>query len=239
MPTRSSSIACWPLLITASAGDGTGSTWFGSARARATRPTCRASMPGPIATMSSARSTSDTPFPRFVAEQLAGDALLSRSRGGWASPRQSDWLTQAATGFLVGGTHDIVGNQTVEGMRQQRVDDLDDMITATGTAFLGLTVNCARCHDHKFDPITQQRLLRPAGDLRGCQPCRAPGPRADAQARAAEASCGRRRAGDDRAPPRRVRAPGASRSRHATPPHGQPQAQRRAVRPGQGADGFA
>ncbi|MDG3006050.1 PSD1 and planctomycete cytochrome C domain-containing protein [Paludisphaera mucosa] len=90
----------------------------------------------------------DTPFPRFVAEQLAADALPP-SEG-------DDWLVQAATGFLVGGTHDIVGNATIEGMKQQRVDDLDDVITATGTAFLGLTVNCARCHDHKFDPILQK-----------------------------------------------------------------------------------
>jgi mono/diheme cytochrome c family protein len=87
----------------------------------------------------------DTPFPRFVFEQLAGDTETA-----------SDWLTQVATGFLVGGTHDIVGNQTVEGMLQQRADDLDDMITATGTTFLGLTIQCARCHDHKFDPITQK-----------------------------------------------------------------------------------
>jgi mono/diheme cytochrome c family protein len=83
------------------------------------------------------------PFPQFVREQLAGDA------------GRSDWLAQAATGFLVGGTHDIVGNQTIEGMLQQRADDLDDMITATGTTFLGLTIQCARCHDHKFDPIAQ------------------------------------------------------------------------------------
>ncbi len=86
----------------------------------------------------------DLPFERFVAEQLAGDQLAD-----------GDWLTQAGTGFLVGGTHDIVGNQTVEGSRQQRADDLDDMITAVGTAFLGLSVQCARCHDHKFDPIPQ------------------------------------------------------------------------------------
>jgi mono/diheme cytochrome c family protein len=87
----------------------------------------------------------DTPFTRFAEEQLAGDAIA-----------HADWLAQAATGFLVGGTHDVVGNQTVEGMLQQRADDLDDMITATGTAFLGLTINCARCHDHKFDPISQR-----------------------------------------------------------------------------------
>ena len=86
----------------------------------------------------------DLPFARFVAEQLAGDALPD-----------GDWLSRSATGFLVGGTHDVVGNQTPEGMKQQRVDDLDDMITATGSAFLGLTVHCARCHDHKFDPIKQ------------------------------------------------------------------------------------
>jgi mono/diheme cytochrome c family protein len=86
----------------------------------------------------------DLPFARFVAEQIAGDALPD-----------GDWLSRSATGFLVGGTHDVVGNQTPEGMKQQRVDDLDDMITATGSAFLGLTVHCARCHDHKFDPIKQ------------------------------------------------------------------------------------
>ena len=87
----------------------------------------------------------DLPFSRFVAEQFAGDILPD-----------GDWLTRSATGFLVGGVHDVVGNQTPEGMRQQRVDDLDDMITATGSAFLGLTVHCARCHDHKFDPIKQE-----------------------------------------------------------------------------------
>jgi mono/diheme cytochrome c family protein len=86
----------------------------------------------------------DTPFPRFVLEQFAADTLPD-----------ADWLTQAATGFLVGGTHDVVANLTDEGSRQQRADDLDDAINATGAAFLGLTVSCARCHDHKFDPITQ------------------------------------------------------------------------------------
>jgi hypothetical protein len=91
-------------------------------------------------------------------EQLAGDTL-----------KDGDWLVQAATGFLVGGAHDVVGNQTPEGALQQRADDLDDMITATGATFLGLTVNCARCHDHKFDPIPQQDYYRLQAVFAGVQ----------------------------------------------------------------------
>jgi hypothetical protein len=87
----------------------------------------------------------DTPLPRFALEQLAGDTLL-----------EGDPLLAAATGFLVAGTHDAVGNATVEGQLQQRMDDLYDVVSTTGSAFLGLTVNCARCHDHKFDPISQK-----------------------------------------------------------------------------------
>jgi hypothetical protein len=87
----------------------------------------------------------DTPYPQFILEQLAGD-----------TQQDADELVQAATGLLVGGAHDVVGNQTVEGQLQQRMDDLDDMITTVGATFLGLTTNCARCHDHKFDPITQR-----------------------------------------------------------------------------------
>src|SRR5438270_3250901 len=87
----------------------------------------------------------DLPYDRFVLEQLAGDTVAD-----------GDDLTRSATGFLVAGAHDLVGNQTEEGKRQQRSDDLFDMVSTTSTAFLGLTVGCARCHDHKFDPITQR-----------------------------------------------------------------------------------
>jgi len=91
----------------------------------------------------------DIPYPRFVLEQLAGDTIEG-----------ADPFTQAAVGFLVGGSHDIVGNATPEGSTQQRMDDLDDMIAATASTFLGMTVNCARCHDHKFDPIPQKDYYR-------------------------------------------------------------------------------
>jgi len=82
----------------------------------------------------------DLPYPQFVLEQIAGDQVGA----------------DAATGFLVGGTHDVVGIQNIEGQLQQRANDLDDMLATTSTAFLGLTVGCARCHDHKFDPITHK-----------------------------------------------------------------------------------
>jgi hypothetical protein len=83
---------------------------------------------------------SDVPFPQFVLEQLAGDQVG----------------VDAATGYLVGGAHDIVKSPDIELTSQQRANDLDDMISTTSSAFLGLTVGCARCHDHKFDPISQR-----------------------------------------------------------------------------------
>jgi len=81
----------------------------------------------------------DLPFDRFVLDQLAGDTVG----------------VDVATGFLVGGPHDTVLSPDVALTRQQRQDELADMINVTTSAFLGLTVACARCHDHKFDPITQ------------------------------------------------------------------------------------
>ncbi len=83
---------------------------------------------------------SDKPYDRFVREQLAGDTLGE----------------DVATGFLVGGPVDIVKSPDVALTAQQRADELDDMVGTTGTAFLGLTTGCARCHSHKFDPISHR-----------------------------------------------------------------------------------
>ncbi len=82
----------------------------------------------------------DKPYDQFIREQIAGDALGM----------------DVATGFLVGGPVDIVGSPDIVLTSQQRADELDDMVGTTGTAFLGLTLGCARCHSHKFDPISHR-----------------------------------------------------------------------------------
>jgi hypothetical protein len=89
----------------------------------------------------------DLPFDTFVKWQLAGDEIAP-----------DDNLALKATGFLAAGTHStqITANQ----VEKERYDELDDMINTTGTAFLGLTVGCARCHDHKYDPIPTNDYYR-------------------------------------------------------------------------------
>ena len=72
------------------------------------------------------------------------------------SPDDPDgWM---ATGFLAAGTHatQITANQA----EKERYDELDDQAATVGTAFLGLTVGCARCHDHKYDPIPTRDYYR-------------------------------------------------------------------------------
>ncbi len=98
----------------------------------------------------------DVPYTQFVKEQLAGDVV------GQGNPN-----IEAATGFLVCGVHDTVGNETEEGTRQQRINDLEDITSTMGAAFLGLTVGSARCHDHKFDPIPQRDFYRLAAVFAG------------------------------------------------------------------------
>jgi mono/diheme cytochrome c family protein len=91
----------------------------------------------------------DKPFDRFVIEQLAGDVVGA-----------GDPLVEIATAFLVSGPYDSVGNQDEVQQKVIRANTIDDLITATSNAFLGLTVNCARCHHHKFDPIPTEDYYR-------------------------------------------------------------------------------
>jgi mono/diheme cytochrome c family protein len=91
----------------------------------------------------------DKPYERFVREQIAGDAL-------W--PDTIDGIT--ATGFIAAGPWDFIGHAEVP---ESKIDgkvarnmDRDDMVTSTMNTFCSVTVQCARCHNHKFDPITQE-----------------------------------------------------------------------------------
>ncbi|HEY1068220.1 MAG TPA: PSD1 and planctomycete cytochrome C domain-containing protein, partial [Pirellulales bacterium] len=84
----------------------------------------------------------DKPFDQLVREHLAGDVIGKDQPG-----------VEIGSAFLVAGPYDDVGNQDPVAAAQIRSDQMDEMIRATSEAFLGLTVGCSRCHDHKFDPI--------------------------------------------------------------------------------------
>ena len=83
---------------------------------------------------------SDKPYDRFIREQLAGDELPNATGE-----------SLIATGYYRLGQWD---DEPADPL-QAKFEVLDDIVTTTGQAFLGLTVNCARCHDHKIDPILQ------------------------------------------------------------------------------------
>jgi hypothetical protein len=84
----------------------------------------------------------DTPYDRFIREQIVGDAMEK----------------DAATGFLITASVLLPGQIGADepSKRLARQDALDEIVVNIGNTFLGLTVGCARCHDHKFDPISQR-----------------------------------------------------------------------------------
>jgi len=93
----------------------------------------------------------DMPYDEFLRLQIAGDVLAP-----------NDFNSLIATGYLVCGTYDMVGYEmgSAEMQKTVRQDALEDMVAAVGQSMLGLTINCARCHDHKFDPISQREYYQ-------------------------------------------------------------------------------
>ncbi len=90
----------------------------------------------------------DLAYDEFIRRQIAGDALDI-----------DDPQSVLATGFLAAGPWDFVGQAETPSpvlKRLARADDLDDMVTQVMAATMGVTINCARCHDHKLDPISQR-----------------------------------------------------------------------------------
>ena len=103
---------------------------------------------------------SDVPFDRFAREQLAGDLLPAKDDA--AKARQT-----IATGFLAIGTKSLNERNRL----QYEMDVVDEQIDAFSLAFLGTTAACARCHDHKFDPIPMKDYYALAGIFRSTETC--------------------------------------------------------------------
>jgi hypothetical protein len=102
--------------------------------------------------------SADRPYGRFVREQVAGDVLC---------PGTADGVT--ALGFIAAGPWDFIGHAEVP---ETKIDgkvarhlDRDDMVSSTINTFMSLTVQCAQCHDHKFDPIRQEDYYRLQADF--------------------------------------------------------------------------
>jgi hypothetical protein len=91
----------------------------------------------------------ELPYDRFLRWQLAGDEL---------APEEED--ARAATGFLAAGPVVATDTKLEDELRRYRANELDDVVSTTMASMLGLTVGCARCHDHKYDPIPTRDYYR-------------------------------------------------------------------------------
>ena len=104
---------------------------------------------------------SDKRFDEFIRQQVAGDIQVPSAPGIPLGPEPTA-ESIVATGFLAIGPWELVGGDKV----QLRMDVVDRQVNRVGKAFLGMTLECARCHDHKFDPVSQRDYYALAGLFR-------------------------------------------------------------------------
>jgi len=102
----------------------------------------------------------DKPYDQFVREQIAGDLLPDNPPGGSSS--NDPFARIVATGFLTLGPKMLAEDDPMK----MEMDIVDEQVDAIGGAFLGLTLGCARCHDHKFDPVSTADYYAVAGILK-------------------------------------------------------------------------
>lgn len=108
----------------------------------------------------------DKPYDQFIREQLAGDQIADEILAAGA-PQGEAWKSMIiATGFY--RLH--VWDDEPDNTQVAEFDDLDDIVVTTSTAFLGVTLGCARCHDHKFDPFSQADYYSMLAFLRNIDP---------------------------------------------------------------------
>ena len=139
------STGCWPARATASAGRRTGSTSSATPSPTATASTTTGPTPGATATTSSARSTTTSPTTASSASSSPATSCAPTTRTRWSPPATCGTASTSTTSATCAAQWD---------------DMLNDLTDVTGDVFLGLGMGCARCHDHKFDPILQKDYYR-------------------------------------------------------------------------------
>lgn len=98
----------------------------------------------------------DMPYDIFVRMQVAGDVIMP-----------NDVQAGAASGFLVAGAHNTTLPSSDKMRMSMAQDEMEDLVGVVAQSFLGLTANCARCHEHKFDPVSQREYYQLAAALSG------------------------------------------------------------------------
>ena len=151
-PSSASSTGCWLRRVTASAGAGTGSTSSRYADSNGMDDNLAYSDAWRYRDYVIAAFNADKPYDQFVEEQLAGDLLAE------PEPARRDELI-VATGFLAIGPKMLAEDDPVK----QQMDIVDEQLDTTCRVFLALTMGCARCHDHKFDPLAMSDYYALAG----------------------------------------------------------------------------